>query len=370
MLFTTLGLIGFGGPAAHIALMRRELVERRNWLTDTEMIDLIGLTSIIPGPNSTELAMLIGRRRAGAAGLVAAGLAFILPAAVIVTALAWLYVEFGRMPAVGTLLWGIKPVIVVIILAALLAFGRGLIRDLLAVVVAAGVAGAWLLGVHELLLLAVGALAVVVVRRAWRPSTTAVALISPSLAGALATGVVGTAVDLGVLTAVFLKAGALMFGSGYVLVAFLEADLVQRLGWLTQTQLLDAIAIGQVTPGPLFTTATFVGYVLLGVPGAAVATAAIFLPAFILSAAVGAIADRVRRWQATAAVLEGLNVAALGLLAAVSVEIGRTAIVGIPSALIGIGAGIGIWGLRLPSLLLVAAGGIGGLILGAFGLGP
>jgi chromate transporter len=356
---------GFGGPAAHIALMRRELVERRSWLTDAEMIDLIGLTSVIPGPNSTELAMLIGRRRAGTAGLLVAGLAFIVPAALIVTALAWLYVTSREAPQVDALLAGVKPVIVVIIVAALVAFARDLIRSPLAVLVALGAAATWgLLGINELLLLALGAVAVVVLRGLWSPSSV-VAVLPPWLAGG--TLAASSGVDLALLAAVFLKAGALLFGSGYVLVAFLEGDLVHRLGWLTQAQLLDAIAIGQVTPGPLFTTATFIGYLLLGIPGAVVATAAIFAPAFVLAGLVAVVADRVRHLPLTAALLDGLNAAALGLLAAVSVELARTAIVDVPSALIAVGAAIGLWFLRLPSVLLVAAGATVGLALAAAG---
>lgn len=363
--FLLLGVTGFGGPAAHIALMRREFIERRGWLTDAELLDLIGLTSIIPGPNSTELAMLIGRRRAGTAGLVVAGLAFIVPAALIVTALAWLYVTSREAPQVDALLAGVKPVIVVIIAAALIAFARDLLRSPLAVLVAIGAAAAWgLLGVNELLLLALGAATVVVLRRLWSPSSL-IALLPPSIAGS---GLAAAdRVDLAVLAAVFLKAGALLFGSGYVLVAFLEGDLVHRLGWLTQAQLLDAVAIGQVTPGPLFTTATFIGYLLLGIPGAVVATAAIFAPAFVLAGLVAVVADRVRHRPLTAALLDGLNAAALGLLAAVSVELARTAIVDVSSALIGVGAAIGLWLLRLPSVLLVAAGAAVGLALAAAG---
>ena len=361
-LFGTLGIIGFGGPAAHVALMRREVVERRGWLTDAEMIDLVGVTSLIPGPNSTELAMLVGLRRAGRVGLVAAGLAFILPAAAIVLVLAWAYVTYGATPAGEAVMYGIGPVIVAIVVAAVVGFARTALTSPLAVLLAVAVALLWLLGVNEILLLAVGALVMAVARvdLPWRSA----GIFMPILAGAAAP------VELFTIAAVFLKAGAFLYGSGYVLVAFLQGDLVDRLGWLTETELIDAVAIGQVTPGPLFTTATFIGYVLAGVPGAAVATVAIFLPAFVIVALVGPWIGRVRDRPLTAALLDGVNAAAIGLMAAVSIELGVAAIRDPLTALVGASAALVLILGRVPSVLLVLAGGAAGLAASAAGVGP
>jgi chromate transporter len=364
--FGTLGIIGFGGPAAHIALMRREVVERRRWLSDQQMVDLIGITNLIPGPNSTEMAMHVGRLRAGGIGLVVAGLAFIVPAAAIVLALAWAYVAYGTTPTGEALLYGIKPVIIAIVLAALVAFARTALAGPLRGVVAVAVGLLWIAGANELALLAGGAIVVAVARLGTRHPWTAIGLLAPP---ALVTTAVAS-INLVTLAAVFLKAGALLYGSGYVLLAFLRGDLVEGLGWLTDAQLLDAVAIGQVTPGPLFTTATFIGYLLAGIPGAVVATVAIFLPAFVFVALIGPLADRVRDRPLTAALLDGVNAAALGLMAAVSVQLGREAVVDPVTVGLLILSALALWWGRIPSVLLVAAGAAVGLVASAAGFGP
>jgi chromate transporter len=363
VVFGTLGVIGFGGPAAHIALMRREVVERRTWLTDQQVLDLVGITNLLPGPSSTELALAVGRLRAGVAGLVVAGLAFILPAAAIVMVLAWAYTAYGATPAGEALLYGIKPVIIAIVAAALVGFARTALTSPLRVATALAVAVLWALGVNELVLLAAGALTMAVARGATAHPWAAVGVALPMATAA-------ASVNLLTLGAVFLKAGAVLFGSGYVLLAFLRGDLVERLGWLTDAQLLDAVAIGQVTPGPLFTTATFIGYVLAGVPGAAVATVAIFLPAFVLVLLVGPIAERLRDRPLTAALLDGLNAAAIGLMAAVSVLLGLSAIRDPLTVAIALGAAVALVSGRVPSVVLVAAGALVGLAAGAAGIGP
>jgi len=364
--FGTLGVIGFGGPAAHIALMRREVVEHRRWLSDQQMVDLIGITNLIPGPNSTEMAMHVGRLRAGGLGLLVAGLAFIVPAAAIVLLLAWAYVAYGTTPTGEALLYGIKPVIIAIVLAALIAFARTALAGPLRAVVSVAVGLLWIAGVSELVLLAGGAVAVAVIRLGTRHPWAAVGLLAPP---ALATAAVAS-VNLVTLAAVFLKAGALLYGSGYVLLAFLRGDLVEGLGWLTDAQLLDAVAIGQVTPGPLFTTATFIGYLLAGIPGAVVATVAIFLPAFVFVALVGPLADRVRDRPLTAALLDGVNAAALGLMAAVSVQLGREAVIDPLTVALLVLSGLALWWGRIPSVLLVAAGAAVGLGASTLGFGP
>ena len=363
VVFGTLGLIGFGGPAAHIALMRREVVERRRWLNDAQLVDLVGITNLIPGPNSTEMAMHVGRLRAGRVGLVVAGLAFILPAAAIVLVLAWTYVSYGETPTGAALLYGIKPVIISIVAAAVVAFARTALSGPLRIAVALAVGLLWIIGVNEPLLLVAGAITVATARLGTRHPWAAAAVLVPA-------GAAVASVNLLTLAGVFLKAGALLYGSGYVLLAFLRGDLVERLGWLTDAQLLDAVAIGQVTPGPLFTTATFVGYLLAGIPGAVVATVAIFLPAFLFVALIGPFAERLRNRPATAALLDGVNAAAIGLMAAVSIELGASALVDPLTAGVAIASGVAIvWG-RAPSVLLVGVGAVVGLAAAALGIGP
>lgn len=360
VVFGTMGVIGFGGPAAHIALMRHEVVERRRWLDDARFVDLVGITNLIPGPNSTEMAMHVGRLRAGGAGLVVAGLSFILPAVAIVLALAWAYVTFGSTPTAEAMLYGVKPVIVAIVAVALIAFARTALAGPLRIAVGGGVAALWLLGVNELMLLAAGALVVAAVRAGTRHPWAAAAISIPAGATLAAAS---TSVNLITLAGVFLKAGALLYGSGYVLLAFLRGDLVERLGWLTDTQLLDAVAIGQVTPGPLFTTATFVGYILAGVPGALVATVAIFLPAFVFVAIIGPLGDRLRDRPLAAALLDGVNAAAIGLMAAVSLHLAGSALTDPITIMLALGAGAGLlWG-RVPSTVLILAGAVAGVLL-------
>ena len=322
-LFLKLGTIGFGGPAAHIAMMREEVVRRRKWVTDEQFLDLLGATNLIPGPNSTELAIHIGWQRRRWAGLLVAGAAFILPAALITGALGWAYVRFGALPAAGWLMYGVKPVILAVVVQAIWGLGAKALKTARL----RGLAGLSALlaafGMHELaVLFGAGGVAVLLARahRAEPPAGAAgplmFAVLPPAVGGAAA-----NAAALPALFAVFVKIGSVLFGSGYVLLAFLEAELVERLGWLAQDQLIDAIAIGQVTPGPLFTTATFVGYVLGGSAGALAATSGIFLPAFVFVAASAPLVPRLRRSWAAAAFLDGVNVASLSLMAVVTAQL-------------------------------------------------
>src|SRR5215475_10702303 len=281
--FLRLGTIAFGGPAAHLAMMEEEVVRRRAWLSRDEFLDLLGATNLIPGPNSTEMAIHIGRRRAGWPGLLVAGSCFILPAALIVTALAWAYVRYGSLPQTDALLYGVKPVVIAIILQALWRLGRAALKTKsLALVGAVGILLNFL-GVHELVILfgagtaiGLGSMVAGRMRRGESLSLIPAAFLLRTALAAPATSSFG----LWPLFFFFLKVGSVLFGSGYVLLAFLRADLVERWRWLTEPQLFDAITAGQVTPGPVFTTATFIGYVLGGLPGAIVATVGIFLPAF------------------------------------------------------------------------------------------
>jgi chromate transporter len=353
-LFGMLGVIGFGGPAAHVALMRREVVERRRWISEQRFVDLLGITNLLPGPNSTELAMHVGLDRAGRAGLLVAGLAFILPAAIIVGALAAAYVAAGSSPVATSVLYGVKPVIIAIVAVAIVNLGRRALAGPLRFAIGAGVAVAAPLGVNELLLLAGGAAIMAIARGG--PGRSADWLARSMLPVAAAgVSLTAAAVSLPLLFGTFLKIGATLYGSGYVLFAFLRADFVDRLGWITDRQLLDAVAIGQITPGPLFTTATFVGYLVAGPPGAVVATIGIFLPAFALVAAVGGLAARLRSRPLTAALLDGVNAAAIGLMAAVSLELAGVAIVDPLTAGLALAATLLLL-LRVPSLWIVVGG--------------
>jgi chromate transporter len=358
-LFGLLGVIGFGGPAAHVALMRREVVERRRWISEQRFVDLLGITNLLPGPNSTELAMHVGLDRAGRAGLAVAGLAFILPAALIVGFLAAAYVAAGSSPVGTSLLYGVKPVIIAIVAVAIFQLGRSALSGPLRIVIGLGVALLAILGVNELLLLAGGATLMAVARGVGGSPVEWLARSMLPLSATVAS-VAAAAVSLPLLFGTFLKIGATLYGSGYVLVAFLRADFVDRLGWITDRQLLDAVAIGQVTPGPLFTTATFIGYLVAGPVGAVVATIGIFLPAFGLVALVGGLAARLRSRPLTAALLDGVNAAAIGLMAAVSLELAGVAIVDPLSAVLALVAALLLL-LRVPSLGIVVGGALAGV---------
>ncbi len=336
VLFLRLGVTAFGGPAVHIALMEDEVVSRRRWLSRDTFLDLLGATNLIPGPNSTEMAIHIGYRQQGWLGLIVAGSAFILPAMLIVMGVAWAYVQFGTLPEVAGLLYGVKPVVMAVVLQALGRLGRTAVKTPFLALTGAGAIVLTVLGVHELLVLLGGGLVVTLVRSVEQrrkdklqlslPSFTSVPLVS--FASASAAGTIAV-VPFGLwqLFLFFLKVGSVLFGSGYVLLAFLHADLVERWRWLTEGQLLDAIAVGQITPGPVFTTATFIGYLLAGSVGAVTATVGIFLPAFVFVAISGFFIPGIRRSPAAGAFLDGVNVASLALMAVVSWQLGRAAIV-------------------------------------------
>jgi chromate transporter len=369
-LFLKLGTIAFGGPAAHIAMMEDEVVRRRRWMRHDEFLDLLGATNLIPGPNSTEMAIHLGHRRAGWKGLVVAGAAFILPATLIVTGFAWAYVRYGSIPQVKGVLYGIKPVIIAIVLQALWSLGRAAIKTKLLAVI--GIAGVILtfLGLHELLVLLGGGLIVVAVRligRAIKGQQSLRTLIFASplivLLQSGTTSVATASFSLALLFLFFLKVGAVLYGSGYVLLAFIRADLVERWHWLTESQLLDAIAVGQLTPGPVFTTATFIGYVLGGTKGAAVATVGIFLPAFLFVAISGPLVPRIRQSPTAGAFLDGVNAAALTLMVVVTYQLGRAAIIDFTTIVLALISGTTLFYFRPNSAWLVLAGGIIGWLL-------
>jgi chromate transporter len=370
-LFFKLGCIAFGGPAAHIAMMREEVVRRRRWLSDQEFLDMVGATNLIPGPNSTEMAIHLGHLRAGWWGLLAAGVLFILPAMVMVMAFAWVYVSYGATPEVEWLLYGIKPVIIAIVIQALWGLGKTAVKSLVTAVVGAAVLVLFLLGVNELLLLAVGGLAVMLAntgQRLWSAGG-ATLLALPLVAPAVAT--VSTVVvpfSLMTLFFKFLKIGAVLYGSGYVLLAFVRADFVERLGWLTDRQLIDAIAVGQFTPGPVFTAATFIGYLVGGVPAALLATVGIFLPSFIFVGLLRHILPLARRSPWVGMLLDGVNVASLGLMAGVTWELARAAVVDMWTAALAVIALVVVFRFKINSAWLVLGGGVVGLLLWLGGL--
>jgi chromate transporter len=374
-LFLKLGVISYGGPAAHIAMMEDEVVRRRRWLSREEFLDLLGATNLIPGPNSTEMAIHVGHRRAGWPGLLVAGSCFILPAVLIVTVFAWAYVRFGSLPQVDAILYGVKPVIIAVVLQALWGLGRTALRTKsLAIVGAAGVVLSFL-GVNELVILFGGGLIVgsgnwLVKNRKQGKSLLSFIQGAPLAVLMQATATAGaTAAPFGLwpLLLFFLKVGSVLFGSGYVLLAFLRADLVTRWHWLNEGQLLDAIAVGQITPGPVFTTATFIGYVLGGPSGAAVATIGIFLPAFLFVAMSGPIVPRIRRSATAGAFLDGVNAASLSLMAVVTYQLGRAALVD-PMTLALLAASlILLLRFRFNSAWLVLGGALVGLLSSILG---
>ncbi len=333
-LFLKLGITAFGGPAAHVGLMHNEVVKRRKWLTDQEFLDLVGATNLIPGPNSTEMAIHIGFQRAGWPGFIAAGVCFIVPAVLIVLVLSWVYVHFGATVQAKWLLYGIKPAVIAIIAQALWNLGRKAVKGKLAAMVAAAVIILYFLGINEIALLFGGGLMIMLAANLGllRGRTLGAFLVPLGGAGLLSQASIPFSLSRLFLT--FLKIGAVLYGGGYVLLAFVRADFVARFGWLTDRQLADAIAVGQVTPGPLFTTATFIGFVLGGIPGALLATVGIFLPSFVFVAVSNPWIGRVRKSVWASSLLDGVNVSSLGLMAAVTWQLGRTALIDPLAALI------------------------------------
>ena len=357
--FLRLGTTAFGGPAAHIAIMDDELVRRRRWLSREKFIDLLGASNLIPGPSSSELAIHIGYLCAGWRGLLIAGSCFVLPAAVMVTVLGWLYVHFGKLPAIASVLYGIKPVVIGVVVQALWSLGRTAIKTTFLGFVAVFALLLAVLGLHPLLLLLLaGGIACAPTLRTPRRSLS---VLSPLAVGS-GTVAITASFSLVSLLLVFLKLGATVFGSGYVLLAFLRADLVTHRGWLTDGQLVDSVAVGQLTPGPVFTTATFIGFILGGIRGAVVATVGIFLPAFLLVAVSGPLVPRIRKSKAAGAFLDGVNVASLALMAAVSWQLGRASLVDTITVLVAVASLIALLRFRVNSVWLILLGATIGLI--------
>ena len=381
ILFLRLGTTAFGGPAAHIAIMEDEFVRRRRWLSQEKFLDLLGAVNLIPGPNSTEMAIYIGYLRAGWAGLVVAGVCFIVPAMLMVMGIAWAYVRYGSLPQFEALLYGVKPVVIAVILQALLGLGRKAVKTkVLAVVGLLAVAAAGYFAVNPLAVILVGGVMAGLVRggtqeqgKRLKPVLVMLVIAGGILAFSYVAARLGNTakvpVGLQPLFLYFLKIGSVLYGSGYVLLAFLQADLVARWQWLTSVQLLDATAVGQVTPGPVFTTATFIGYVLGGWPGALLATVAIFLPSFVFVALSGPLIPRLRKSPVAGAFLDGVNVASLALMAVVTWQLGRAAIFDVATVLLTIAAAILLIRFRVNSAWLVLGGAAVGLLMQVFHVG-
>jgi chromate transporter len=374
VLFLRLGATAFGGPAAHIAMMEDEVVRRRHWLTRDKFLDLLGATNLIPGPNSTEMAIHVGYLRAGWPGLLIAGSCFILPAAFIVFGFAWAYVRYGSLPQTARILYGVKPVIIAVVLQALWGLGRTAVKTkLLGAIGLAAVLLSFLRFNELLVLFAAGvAIALVQLNSSYKKSnqTKHHSVLLPITTNALiqtaATAGASTGVSVGLLPLLlfFLKVGSVLFGSGYVLLAFLRSDLVERWHWLTNSQLLDAVAAGQVTPGPVFTTATFIGYVLAGPKGAVVATVGIFLPAFLFVAVSGPLVPRIRRSPVAGAFLDGINVASLALMIVVTYELGKAALVDFATVGIAVLSAVILLRWKVNSAWLVLAAALLGFLIG------
>ena len=360
--FLRLGFVAYGGPAAHIAMMEERFVRQRAWVTRERFVDLVGAENLLPGPSSTELAIYLGEIRGGVAGLIVAGACFILPAAVLVVALAWAYVRFGVVPQMTGLLFGIKPVVVALIAQAIWNLGRTALKSAALAILAISVVALAAWGVHALLLL-IGAGILWMIIGAGRGLAKARAAV----VGMISTGAIGVGGAIGAVPVFlyFLKIGALLFGSGYVLLAVLRADLVARLHWLSDAQLLDAIAVSQATPGPFFTVATFIGYLLAGWRGAALATLGMFLPAFVYVGATAGFLPKLRKSPVASAFLDGVNAAAVALMAFVGWQFARATLVNVPAVVLAIASVVLVFRYKTNSAWLVLGGAIAGILLHA-----
>ena len=369
VLFLRLGFTAFGGPAAHVAMMEDEVVRRRQWFAHEEFLDMLAVTNLIPGPNSTEMAIHIGYRRGGVRGLVLAGLCFILPAMTVTIALAWLYTAYGTIPALGTAMQGIRAAIIAVVLGAVYRLGKPLASRGFMIVTGAAAAILCAAGFDPILiLLAAGAAGIAWSRREtfrrWFGLAAAAPLfrfLPPGGSAGPGNAAGPTLAGLGLF---LLKTGAVLYGGGYVLIAFLQEGLVDSRGWLTQGRLLDAIAVGQFTPGPVLSTATFIGYVMFGIPGAIVSTAAIFFPSFLYVLAVGPFVPRLRKSTFMKGFLDGVSAGALGLMAGVCYILAAASLRGFAAAAIFASALVVLIRWRVNAAWLVAGGALAGWAAG------
>jgi len=368
--FFKLGVIGFGGPAAHIAMMEEEVVTRREWLSRSRFLDLIGATNLVPGPNSTEMAIHLGYIHGGFLGLIIAGVCFLTPAVFITGVFAWVYVAFGDLPQIAPLFYGIKPAVLAVILGALWKLGKKAIKGYQLFLIGLGVAILLLFGINEVIALLIGGFVGMLLLKKVLPEKTVEGLIATLSFGTILRAIAATSAKtippLWKLGLFFLKVGSILFGSGYVLIAFIEGELVNQNGWLTQQELLDAIAIGQFTPGPVLSTSTFIGYVIAGIPGAIVATLGIFFPSFIFVMILNPLIPKLRNSQWTSAFLDAVNVSAVGLMTVVTLTLGCSLFFHpldyIAMVIFALGA-IALLRFQLSPLWLVLGGAILGFLL-------
>lgn len=366
-LFLKLGTISFGGPAAHIALMDQEVVRKRGWLDRDHFLSLLAATNLVPGPNATEMAIHIGYVHAGWPGLIAGGVSFILPAFLICLGIGWFYLEFGSIPEIASIFYGINPVVIAIILVATYRLGKSAIKSWWEILLGVSALMAALIGMDEaLILLAAGVAGILVhsIPKWISHKQLPVVLILPFVSFArhfseLLSGLDDRLVQLGLF---FLKVGSLLFGSGMVLFAFIQKDVVSGYGWLTQQQLIDAIAVGQMTPGPVSSSATFIGYLVSGWQGAIVATIAMFLPSFIIVAATGPLIPRLRRSPLAQAFLRGVNVAVVALILSVSLALFKSAFIDPWTVIIGVAGLFALLFLRIDTFWLIVVGAVLGLV--------
>ncbi|MGA3178219.1 MAG: chromate efflux transporter [Candidatus Acidiferrum sp.] len=363
--FLRLGFVAYGGAAAHVAMMEERFVRQRAWVTRERFVDLVGAVNLLPGPTSTELAIYLGEIRGGIPGLITAGACFILPAAVLVVALAWAYLRFGAVPQMGGLLFGIKPVVVALMAQAIWNLGRTALKSAALAILTICVVALAARGIHALLLL-IGAGILWMIIGAGR----SLARTRAAIVGMIGTGAAGSVGAIGAVPVFlyFLKIGAVLFGSGYVLLAVLRADLVAKLHWLSDAQLLDAIAVSQATPGPFFTVATFIGYLLAGWRGAALATLGMFLPAFVYVGATAGFLPKLRQSPVASAFLDGVNAAAVALMAFVGWQFARASLVNAPAVILAVVSAVLVFRYKVNSAWLVLGGAIAGILLHALGI--
>lgn len=365
--FLKLGITAFGGPAAHVAMMDEEIVKKRKWIDRDKFLDFYGATNLLPGPNSTELAIHLGFERGGVLGLIIAGLCFILPAMIIVTALAAIYNLYGTMPQIEGIMYGIKPVIIAVILQALLRLGKTALKNKSSVILAIVVIVLAYFGIHEIALLFISGLIMMLIvnRDKLRGKNYSLSFFLPTIPLSVYTvnEQLGNNITTNTLFLTFLKIGSVLYGSGYVLLAFLETYFVERFGVITTQQLLDAVSIGQFTPGPVFTTATFIGYIVNGIPGAIVSTIGIFLPAFLMVGLLNNVIPKLRSSQWVSGILDGVNVGSLALMAVVSLKLGVSAIHDFPTIILAALSIFLVFKYNVNSAWLVLSGGFIGLIL-------
>jgi chromate transporter len=365
VLFLKLGVISFGGPAAHIALMEQEVVRKRGWLDREHFLDLLAATNLVPGPNATEMAIHIGYIRAGWPGLLVAGTAFIIPAFLISLALSWIYVRFGALPEGKALFYGINPVVMAIILIATFRLGKTALKGKLQILIGVLALLAALLGVNEVLILLGAGMAGLILYTSPRwlqKNTTMMVFPLVPLFYSFSKSWAWFDDRLVQLGLFFLKVGSLIFGSGMVLFAFIQRDVVNNYGWLTQQQLIDAIAVGQMTPGPVLSTATFIGFLVSGWHGAIIATIAVFLPSFIIIILIGPIIPRLRKSPTAQAFLKGVNAGVVALILTVSLTLFKSAIIDLWTILIMIVGLFVLLRFKIDSFWLVLGGALIGLV--------